>query len=413
MVKDVVVLGAGMVGVCVAWHLARRGHAVTLVDRRAPGQETSFGNAGLIQREAVRPRPFPRDAATMWRLLPNRGIDVRYRGGAMLESSRALFAYWHNSAPETFARIVPEYASLIRHCTEEHGVMLEQAGAESLVQKDGWLQGFRTQEEFDRQLALADDAHTRFGVEYRMLDQSALHAREPSLSDRMIGAIDWINSWTTVDPGALVQAYADAFVALGGHVLQAEARDLDQVGKQWRLSTDQGALSAGELVLAAGPWSPEWLQRLGYRLPMFYMRGYHMHYAAQGGQMLNRTVMDYEKGYLLTPKRAGIRLTTGAELNTLNAAPMYGQLQAAEEEAKQIFPLGERLDPQPWLGSRPCMSDMKPVIGPAPRHTGLWFALGHAHQGLTSGPLTGRLIGEMMDGETTRVDTAPFRVDRF
>lgn len=413
MVKDVVVLGAGMVGVSVAWHLARRGHAVTLIDRRAPGCETSFGNAGLIQREAVRPRAFPRDPATLWRLLPNHGIDVRYRGAAMLGASRALAGYWHHSAPKAFARIVPEYASLIRHCTDEHAVMIEHAGADALVRKDGWRYGFRSQSEFDHQLELAEEAHCRFGVDYEMLDHARLHQCEPSLSARVIGAIEWTNSWSVVDPGALVQAYAAAFVAFGGRVVQAEALELTQVGVQWQLKTGQGAFSASDFVLAAGPWSSEWLKRLGYRLPMFYMRGYHMHYAAQAGQVLNKAILDYEKGYLLAPKRAGIRLTTGAELNSLNAPPLSGQLQAAEDEARQIFPLGERLDPKPWLGARPCMADMKPVIGPAPRHDGLWFALGHAHQGFTSGPLTGRLIGEMMDGETPLVDVMPFRADRF
>lgn len=413
MMKDVVVLGAGMVGVSVAWHLARRGHAVTLVDRRAPGSETSFGNAGLIQREAVRPRPFPRDAATLWRLLPNHGIDVRYRGAAMLEASRALAGYWHHSAPKAFSKIVPEYASLIRHCTEEHAVMIEHAGAEALVRKDGWRYGFRSEAEFDHQLELAEEARSRFGVEYEVLDRARLHENEPALSDRMIGAIEWTNSWSVVDPGALVQAYADAFASLGGHVVQAEASELVQDGAQWRLKTDQGAFSASDFVLAAGPWSSEWLARLGYRLPMFYMRGYHMHYATQAGQALHKAILDYEKGYLLAPKRAGIRLTTGAELNSLHAPPLPGQLQAAEDEARQIFPLGERLDPKAWLGARPCMADMKPVIGPAPRHDGLWFALGHAHQGFTSGPLTGRLIGEMMDGEKPLVEMAPFRADRF
>lgn len=413
MLRDVVVLGAGMVGVSVAWHLARRGHAVTLVDRRAPGCETSFGNAGLIQREAVRPRPFPRDVATLWRLLPNHGIDVRYRGAALLAAARALAGYWHNSAPKAFARIVPEYASLIRHCTDEHAVMIEHAGADALVRKDGWRYGFRSQSVFDHQWELAEEAHDRFGADYRMLDQAGLHQCEPALSDRLIGAIEWTNSWSVVDPGALVQAYAAAFASLGGRVVQAEASALTQVGGAWRLSTDHGAFSGSDLVLAAGPWSSEWLARLGYRLPMFYMRGYHMHYAALDGQVLNKPVLDYEKGYLLAPKRAGIRLTTGAELNSLHAPPLSGQLQAAEHEARQIFPLGERLDPNAWLGARPCMADMKPVIGPAPRHNGLWFALGHAHQGFTSGPLTGRLIGEMMDGEKPLVDMAPFRADRF
>lgn len=413
MAKEVIVLGAGMVGVCIAYHLVRRGHLVTLVDRCAPGMETSFGNAGLIQREAVRPHPFPRDLATLCRVLPNRSIDIRYQSNALLANTRTLFKYWRNSATEPYARIVSEYASLIRHCTEEHAFMIKQSGADSLIRKDGWSQVFRTRRVFDRQLLLAEEAKTRFGVQYLTLDAALLHSREPALSKALIGGIDWTDSWSVVDPGALVQSYARAFESHGGRTVQAEATDITQVGRQWRLRSDQGMFTARELVLATGPWSGKWVERLGYRLPLFHMRGYHMHYATQDETELHYALMDYEKGYLLSPKRAGIRLTTGAELSTVEATPHYGQLQAAEYEARRIFPLGERREVRPWMGSRPCTADMKPVIGPGYRHAGLWFAFGHGHQGFTLGPLTGRLVGEMIDDETPCVDVAPFRPSRF
>jgi len=76
-------------------------------------------------------------------------------------------------------------------------------------------------------------------------------------------------------------------------------------------------------------------------------------------------------------------------------------------------PLGARLDERPWLGRRPCTPDMMPIIGPAKRHKDLWFAFGHAHHGLTLGPVTGRLLAEMMTGAATVTDPHPFRADRF
>ena len=413
MTSTTVVLGAGMVGVCAAYHLAGRGRSVTLVDRRAPGRETSFGNAGLIQREAVKPHPFPRDIASLKRVLPNRSIDIRYRSGAMLSEARALLQYWHHSTPARFARIVDEYASLIVHCTAEHEKMFTAAGAESLIHRDGWLEVFRTRAAFDTQIADAEDSRLRFGVTFAVLEQAALRRMEPDLSSDLIGAIHWTNTWSVVDPGALVQAYARAFQARGGQIVAAEATGLSRADRRWRLTTDGGAIEGDELVIATGPWSNEWLQRIGYPLPLFHMRGYHMHYAAGENAALRYPMMDFEKGYLLTPKSAGIRLTTGAELNTLAAPPRYGQLEAAEAEARRIFPLGERLEPKAWKGARPCMPDMKPVIGPVPDREGLWLAFGHGHQGFTLGPITGRVLGEMMDGETPAVAMAPFRADRF
>ncbi|MFG6160321.1 NAD(P)/FAD-dependent oxidoreductase [Halomonas sp. 1390] len=413
MAREIAVVGAGMVGVSVAWHLARRGHSVTLIDRRAPGRETSFGNAGIIQREAVRPYPFPRDIATLLRVLPNRQVDIRYRPGGMLQAAGPLLRYWHNSSKARYQKIVPEYASLIGLSLESHAPMIEAADAERLVRREGWLEVYHTATELDARAAAARDDEQRFGVRHRVLDAAALAAFEPCLAEGLAGAIHWQDPWTVADPGALVQAYARSFEAEGGRVQQADVTGIERQGSGWRVATSEGAFDAEQLVMAMGPWSREWLSALGLEIPLFVKRGYHMHYAASGAETLRHWVMDAEVGYVLAPMQAGIRLTTGAELERLDAPPHLAQLDAAEQAARRLLPLGERVEAEPWKGARPCTPDMKPVIGPAPGQQGLWLAFGHGHQGFTLGPATGRLLGQMMDGETPDIDMAPFRVDRF
>ena len=413
MAREIAVVGAGMVGVSVAWHLARRGHSVTLVDRREPGRETSFGNAGIIQREAVRPYAFPRDIATLLRVLPNRQVDIRYRPGGMLQAAGPLLRYWHNSSKARYQQIVPEYASLIGLSLEAHAPMIEAADAERLVRREGWLEVYRTAAELDARAAAARDDQQRFGIRHRVLDAAALAAFEPCLAEGLAGAIHWQDPWTVADPGALVQAYARSFEAEGGRVQQAEVTGIERQGSGWRIATSEGALEAEQLVMAMGPWSRDWLRELGLEIPLFVKRGYHMHYATSGEATLRHWVMDAEVGYVLAPMQAGVRLTTGAELERLDAPPHLAQLEAAEQAARRLIPLGDRLEAEPWKGARPCTSDMKPVIGPAPGKPGLWLALGHGHQGFTLGPATGRLLGQMMDGETPDIDMAPFRVDRF
>jgi D-amino-acid dehydrogenase len=142
-------------------------------------------------------------------------------------------------------------------------------------------------------------------------------------------------------------------------------------------------------------------------------RGYHMHYRAAGDARLNYPMLDAEGGYFLGPMRRGIRLTTGAEFALRDAVRTPVQLERAEPIARRLFPLGERLDSKPWMGSRPCTPDMLPVIGRAPRHASLWFAFGHAHHGFTLGPVTGRLIAEMVTGEAPFVEPAPYSASRF
>ena len=131
---DTIVLGAGIVGVCVAIHLQRRGRNVLLIDRREPGRETSYGNAGIIQREAVRPRAFPREIGELFRIATKRGLDTRYDLSALPALALPLLRYWWNSAPVRYRRIVAQYETLIAHSLTEHADLIAAAGAESLIE---------------------------------------------------------------------------------------------------------------------------------------------------------------------------------------------------------------------------------------------------------------------------------------
>lgn len=411
--SEVIVIGAGMVGVSTALHLRLRGHEVMLIDRAAPGEGTSFGNAGIIQREAVIPYAFPRGAGEVLRAALRRGVDISYHRSALVANAGVLLRYWWNSAPARHRRISRAYASLITHCLIEHAPLIELAGAQELIRRDGWLEAYRSESQLAASAAVAQAIGRDNGVASAVIDGAELARREPHLREQLAGAVHWRDPWTVRDPSGLVKAYAHAFEAAGGTLLRGEAEKLEPRAPGWRLRLDGRLAEAEQVVLATGPWTGPLSRDLGYRLPLFVKRGYHMHYAPDPERPLMNWIADLETGYVLAPMRAGIRLTTGAELAHQHAAPTPVQLGRAEAIARRLFPLGDRLDPAPWLGSRPCTADMLPVIGPAPRHKGLWFNFGHGHQGLTLGPASGRLLAEMLDGETPYVDPVPFAADRF
>jgi D-amino-acid dehydrogenase len=175
----------------------------------------------------------------------------------------------------------------------------------------------------------------------------------------------------------------------------------------------QGPVDADAAIVALGPWTPDVLGPLGINLPLAVKRGYHRHFRPRGNAGLARPVVDTENGYCITPMEQGIRLTTGAEFALRDAIRTPVQLGRAEPIARDLFPLAERLDTEPWMGARPCTPDMLPVIGRAPRHPNLFFAFGHAHHGLTLAAVTGRLVAEMMTGEAPFVDPAPYSPARF
>ena len=158
MSEQAIVIGAGMVGVSVAWHLQQQGMQVTLIDRKQPGEETSYGNAGLIQREAVFPHAFPRDVKEIFKVIPNHNLDIRYRPAALWHFKNPLMQYWYYSDPKRFKTVVAEWSTLIEHCTETHDEMMQAAHAEHLVRKTGWLQLHRTTETYAKAIAEAEAA---------------------------------------------------------------------------------------------------------------------------------------------------------------------------------------------------------------------------------------------------------------
>ncbi len=408
--KQMVVLGAGIVGVCTALHLQRRGCAVTLVDKGLPGRETSFGNAGIIQREAIEPYAFPRDLASLINVAAKRDIGVNYHLRAMPEYVPALVRYWANSAPRHYQAIADAFRTLIEHSISEHSELIEQSGSQNLIVRKGWIQAFRSPQQFDEAVERAVRV-SAYGVSSEHLDGAALRLAEPALSDALVGGIHWLQPWTCIEPGELVQRYADLFVREGGEILRGDARSLRQSGAGWSVDTDSGSVGASQVVVALGPWAHELLGELGYRIPLFVKRGYHAHFA--DGATLSRPVLDTEQGYMLAPMKRGIRLSTGAEFASLSAPPTPVQLAKAQRAARQVLALGPQVERTPWSGARPCTVDMKPVIGAAPLHKGLWFNFGHAHQGFTLGPVSGRLLAELIMGETPVVDPAPFAPGRF
>jgi D-amino-acid dehydrogenase len=412
MKVDTVVLGAGIIGTSVALSLQKKGHAVALIDRAGIATETSFGTAGLIQREAVYPYGFPRSLRELLRIAINRNIDVHYQLLALPSLAPFLWKYRRNSRPPRYLAIARHYATLIEHSTVETRAMAVGAGVEALLRHDGWLKTFHTRRAMDMHVRASESWQREFGINARVLDQVALHATEPFINRSMVGGLLYIDSDSVTDPAALVEGFAAHFSKLGGRFCGGDAQTLEKRGGGWQLQTENGPVEAASAVIALGPWSNALISKFGYRMPLGVKRGYHMHYRPLGDATLNHPVFDVEHGYLLAPMARGIRLTTGAEFAFFDAPKMPVQLERAEPLARTIFPLGHRLDPEPWMGRRLCTPDMLPVIGPAPRHESLWFAFGHAHHGLTLGAVTGRLLAEMIVREDPFIDPQPFRADR-
>lgn len=409
---DVLVLGAGIVGVCVALHLQKNGKSVVLIDRKEPGEETSYGNAGLIERSSVVPYGAPRDLATLLHYGLNRSADVRFDWSYLPRIAPWLWRFWRESAPTRLTRAAADMWPLIRRSVAEHEILAQEAGVSSDLHRTGWIEVFRTESSLERARTSLKEL-APYALQYELLDVDTLRKREPHLSSDLVGAIHWLDPATVRDPGGLVKSYAAMFCKRGGRFIRADASRLQEETNSWRVSGDRESVRGREVVVALGPWSDQVALKLGYRLPFAVKRGYHVHFSTKNSAVLNHPVFDADGGYMLAPMRQGIRLATGIEFAPLDSRPNFAQLNLVEPIARRTFPLDKRVEPAPWMGSRPCLSDMRPVIGKGPKHRGLWFAFGHNHHGLTLGPVTGRLLAELMTQQAPFTDPSPYAISRF
>lgn len=409
---DAMVLGAGIVGTSIALHLAKRGLSVALVDRAGIGEQTSYGNAGIIEGNTIFPPAFPSDPAALMRIALKHASEANYHLSFLPRVMPWLLAFRAASQPDRLAETARLIRPLFSHAVAEHETLMVEAGATHYLRKTGWLKVYRGEKSFAG-LAPEFDLAAKFGLPLQALDTAGAQALEPSLNPIFAHAVFWPQAASVSNPPGVTRAYAARFALLGGVTLTGDARSLHRAGNRWRVETDEGALDAAECVVALGPWAPDLLKPLGVNLPLAVKRGYHRHFRPQGNAAMSRPVLDAEVGFLMTPMEQGIRITTGAEFAARDAAPSPVQFDRITPRARELFPLGERADEKTWLGSRPCFPDSRPVIGRAPGLAGLWLAIGHAHWGLTLGPATGRMIAELIAGETPFCDPAPYRAERF
>lgn len=382
-----------MVGVTTALALQEQGHTVTLIDRRAPGCEASYGNAGIIQLEVMEPYAFPRAFTEIAKIALGIGNAVHYRLTALPSAAWPLWLYYWNSAPKRHARASSVYRRLIARCGADHDRLIEDSGSEHLIRRTGYIQMHRDPRSFEKDARLAEEYRDNFDVAVTVLNTAALRVAEPALRRDFAGAIHWSQSRSCNDPGALVKAYAALFEKRGGAFLKANASGVRRTAGGWQVTLTDCPLpsvDAEHLVIALGAWSPEVLRPFGLSVPMIRKRGYHQHFSAAAAP--TRPLFDVAASALYCPMAMGVRVTTGAEIARFGSEPGRRQIEKAIASARAVLPLGAPAEPEPWSGWRPCLPDMLPVVGSVPGYPGLWCNFGHGHQGFTLGPTSGRVL---------------------
>src|SRR5690242_7712736 len=408
----IAVVGAGIVGVSCALHLQHDRHDVTLLDPRAPGTATSFGNAGAIVTGAVVPNSTPGLRRDLPRILFDRDSAVRLRWRYLPHLAPWLIRFLLAGRHARVETIADALRPLVTRGYEAHRELIALSHADGIVRPVGWLKVYESEAAFAA-TRYNRDIMTARGIRIEILNPDEIRQLEPGLAHIYVKGLFEPDSAFVASPHKLVQAHAVHFERLGGIFAQERVRGVAPQSNGVRLDCELGYRDFDAVVIAAGAWSEELARQVGDRVQLDTERGYHLNIEAGNAGELRRPVVFPEREFVLAPMMDGIRLTSGVELAGLDAPPDFTRIRRLLPHARKALPgLSDRVTRQ-WMGYRPSTPDSLPVIGRSPRSQSVFYAFGHQHLGLTLGAVTGRLIAATVAGHQPEIDLTPYRADRF
>ncbi|WP_404405768.1 NAD(P)/FAD-dependent oxidoreductase [Pelagibacterium halotolerans] len=409
--RDIVVIGAGVVGLSVALALKARGRDVTVLDKTGPGAGASAGNAGAFAFSEIIPLATPgiMRKAPKWLLDPLGPLSVPPRYA--LKIAPWLLRFWRASWPDRYAAAVKAQSALMRVSQEALERQIADYGLEELIRREGQLQLYEGAREFEASLPgwrLREEA----GIAFEHLEGPEAIARvQKGIAPRFTHA-GYTPGWFNVtDPMVWTRTLAERFKERGGAVETAEVRGIAARDGAVSIETGDGEILAGHVVVSAGAWSRRLTRQLGHDVPLETERGYNTTLPA-GAFPLETHLTFGGHGFVVSRIGEGVRVGGAVELGGLDLPPNFRRAEAMLKKAARFLPGLKTGGGTQWMGFRPSMPDSLPVISPAPGVKGVTYAFGHGHLGLTQSAGTGELVAGMVCGEAPGIDVAPFRADR-
>lgn len=404
--SDVIVVGAGVVGLSVALSAQARGLSVTVIDRDGPAAGASAGNAGAFAFSDIFPLASPRiiRQAPKWLLDPLGPLSVPPRYAARIVPW--MWRFWRASRPLQVRASTLAQTALMARSRDALTPFLDRAGLTHMLRRDGQLQVYEGLRDFRASLP-AWQARAEQGIEFQHLTGDQIASIQPGLAPRFTHATFTPGWYAISDPRDYTLALADRVRAAGGQILRARATALTGDG----VMTDAGPMR-GRVVLAAGAFSHHLTRSVGARIPLETERGYNTTLPA-GAFDLRTQITFGGHGFVVTRLSSGIRVGGAVELGGLSLPPNFARAEAMLKKAAAFLPGLRSEGGTQWMGFRPSLPDSLPVIGPLAACPNTICAFGHGHLGLTQSAGTADIVADLLTGRDPALDLSPFSASRF
>ncbi|MEK1851111.1 MAG: FAD-binding oxidoreductase [Phyllobacterium sp.] len=410
--QDIVIVGAGIVGIAIACYLSEAGREVLVIDHQGVCEGTSSGNAGALAFSDILPMASKGVLAKVpgWLMDPLGPFTIR--PSYLPKLAPWLYRFWRASRADVLERTVQAQGVMMRLAEPEMLGLMQRAGIRHMLRENGSLELYESEEELNAALP-GWEARKRAGIAFEHLRGDELAASQPGLATRF-AAGTFVPGWKTVsDPQHVGKGLWEYAKRLGAGFLQAEVSAVE--AKEHGASValiDGRKIEAAQLIVAAGAWSHRLARGLGDRIPLETERGYNTTLPA-GAFDLRRQLIFSGHGFVVTPLETGIRIGGAVELGGLDLPPNYKRSEAMLTKAKKFMPGLVTSNGRSWMGFRPSLPDSLPVIGYATTSKNVLYAFGHGHLGLTQSAATGRLISDLIGGREPSIPIDPFNPQRF
>ncbi|AYC99568.1 FAD-binding oxidoreductase [Neorhizobium sp. NCHU2750] len=410
--SDVIVIGAGVVGLSVAIAAQMRGLSVTVVDREGPAAGASAGNAGAFAFTDILPLASPGilKKAPKWLLDPLGPLSLP--PAYALQIMPWMFRFWRACQASRVAHSAAAQTSLMDFSKAELEPFLQATETLSMLRKEGNLQVYESDAEFRASLP-GWDAREQHGIEFQHMNAAEMSRIQPGIAPRFIRGTFTPGWFSIADPKLYTLALAENFRARGGTIAVSDVKALrPSTGGVEIVSATGTVCEAGKVVVAAGAFSHHIARTLGENIPLETERGYNT--TLPSGSLDLRTQVTFGgHGFVVTRLTSGIRVGGAVELGGLKLPPNYARSEAMLKKAKTFLPGLKTEGGTQWMGFRPSLPDSLPAIARAKATPNVVYAFGHGHLGLTQSAGTARLVSDLLCGQTPAIDISPFSPSRF
>ncbi len=406
---DLVVVGAGIVGVSSALWAQKRGLKVLLCDPNAPGSGTSFGNACTLATYAVLPVNTPGVFRDLPKLVFGSESPLSLNFAHALRNPLWMLSFLANCRPARSEHIARQLAGIMEHADAGLNPLIAEAGAEDLIVERGQVTVWST-----KAGAKADAGALAFrkaqGIPFETLGPQEAREMEPGLKLPVHSAVHFKAARSVRDPQELITRMYRRFLALGGQWRQGGVDETRAHAEGVEVCVGEDRVNAARVVIAAGAHAKSVRGSGAEKLPLGTERGYHLLFPDEAHRV-TRPVGWAEGGFYAVPMAQGLRIVGTVEIAALDAPENQSRLRYLARMGERM--LGPLPEPESqWLGFRPTMPDSLPVIGQSPQSERIIHAFGHQHLGLTLGGITGRIVADLAEGRQPNMPIAGFAPDR-